>query len=149
MKTLPVQPTVSAHDGNLMVPPVSVPIMAGLHNPSSMTVPSIGMNVQYGPSHLAAQMGTSDMQQQEQGFYWIQPPQFGPLDQPMLFPRPQFVQQLAATTGALSQQVQVAVIMASATWRMVNTVLQQQRMVYPGYGPGTPGHLFTRMQAHP
>ena len=50
MKTLPIQPTVSAHDGNTSVPPVSILIMAGLHNPSSMAVPSTGMDVQYGPS---------------------------------------------------------------------------------------------------
>ena len=33
-----------------------------------------------GPSDLAAQMGTSILQQQAQDVYWIQPPQFGPLD---------------------------------------------------------------------
>ena len=91
-----------------------------------------------GPSDLAAQMGTSIMQQQAQDVYWIQPPQFGPLDQQMLFPGLQFVQQPTATAGALSQQAQNAVTMASAMWMMMNTVLQQhQRMVYPGYGPGT------------
>ena len=31
MKTLPVQPTVSVHDRNTALPPVSVPIMVGLH----------------------------------------------------------------------------------------------------------------------
>ena len=57
----------------------------------------------------------------------------------MLFPGLQFVQQPTATAGAPSQQAQNAVIVASAMWLMMNTVLQQQqRMVYPGYGPGTP-----------
>ena len=46
---------------NMAVPPVSVPVMTGLHNPSSMAVPSTGMDVLYGPSDLAAQMGTSNM----------------------------------------------------------------------------------------
>ena len=112
MKNLPVQPTVSAHGGNMLVPSVSVLIMAGLHNPSSMAVPSTGMDVQYGPSDLAAQMGTSNMQQQVQDIYWIQPPQFGPLEQQMLFPGPQFEQQSTATAGALSQQAQDALTMA-------------------------------------
>ena len=63
---------------------------SGLHNPSSMAVPSTGMDVQYRPSDMAAQMGTSNMQQQLQDIYWIQPPQSSPLDQQ--FPGPQFVQ---------------------------------------------------------
>ena len=92
--------------------PVSVLIMVGLHNASSMAVPSTGMDVQYRPSDLAAQMGTSNMQQQVQDVYWIQPPQFGPLDQQMLFPGPQFEQQSTATAGALSQQAQDALTMA-------------------------------------
>ena len=78
--------------------------MAGLHNPSSMAVPSTGMDVKYGPSDLANQMGTSNMQQQAQDVYLIQPPQFGPLDQQILFPAPQFVQQPTATAGAPGQQ---------------------------------------------
>ena len=45
MKTLPVQPSVSAPDRNMAVPPVSVPMMAGLHNSASTTVPSTGMDV--------------------------------------------------------------------------------------------------------
>ena len=130
---------MSAHDRNTAVPPVSILIMAGMHNPYSMVVPSTGMDVQYGPSDLAAQMGTCNMQQQVQDVYWIQPPQFSPLDQQMLFPSRQFVQQPTATAGAPSQQARDAVTMSSAMWKMMNTVLQQQQhMVYPGYRPGTP-----------
>ena len=73
MKTLQIQPAVSTDDGNTAVPPVSVPIMAGLHNPSSMAVPSTDMDVQYEPSDMAVQMGTSSMQQHVQDVYWIQP----------------------------------------------------------------------------
>ena len=69
-----------------------------------MAVPSAGMDVQYGPSDLAAQMGTNNMQQQAQNVYWIQPPQFGPLDQQMLFPGLQFVQQPTAT---VQEQVRI------------------------------------------
>ena len=130
---------MSAHDRNTAVPPVSILIMAGMHNPYSMVVPYTGMDVQYGPSDLAAQMGTCNMQQQVQDVYWIQPPQFSPLDQQMLFPSRQFVQQPTATAGAPSQQARDAVTMSSAMWKMMNTVLQQQQhMVYPGYRPGTP-----------
>ena len=85
--------------------------MTGLHNPSSMAVPSTGMDVQYRLSDLAAQMGTSNLQQQVQDVYWIQPPQFGPLDQQILLPWPQFEQQSIATAGALSQQAQDALTM--------------------------------------
>ena len=115
---------MSARERNMAVPPVSVPIVVGLHNPSSMAVPSTGMDMQYGPSDLAAQMGTSNMQQQAQDVCWIQPLHFGPLDQQMLFARPQFVQQPTATADALSQQAQDAVTMASAMWMMMNTILQ-------------------------
>ena len=74
------------------------------------------MDAQYRPSDLAAQMGTSNMQQQTQDVYWIQPPQFNPLDQHM-FLGLQFVQQPTATAGAPSQQAQAAVTMASAMWK--------------------------------
>ena len=90
---------------------VSVLIMTGSHNPSSMTMPSTGMDVQYRLSNLAAPMGTSNMQQQVQDVYWIQPPQFGPLDQQILLPRPQFELQSTTTAGALSQQAQDALTM--------------------------------------
>ena len=53
MKTLPVQPTVSAYEGNTALPPVSVPMMAGCHNSPNMAVPSTGMDVLYGSSDLA------------------------------------------------------------------------------------------------
>ena len=64
---------------------------------------------------------------------WIQLPQLGPLDLQMLIPGPQFVQQPTATAGALSQQGQDAVTMASAMWSMMNTVLQQQHTQMPGW----------------
>ena len=47
-KSLPVQPSMSAPDGNMAVPSVSVPMMADLQNPVSMTVPSTCMDMQYG-----------------------------------------------------------------------------------------------------
>ena len=38
------------------------------------------------------------------------------------------------------QQAQDAVTMVTAMWKMMSSMLQQeQRRVYPGYGPGTPG----------
>ena len=84
-------------------------------------------------------MGTNKMLQQAQDIYWFQPQQFIPLDQQVLFPGPQVVQRPAATAGAPGQQAQDAVTMATAMWRMMSSVLQQQqRMVYSGYGPGTP-----------
>ena len=84
--------------------------MAGLDNPPSNVVPSTGIDVQYGPSDLAAQLGTSNMQQKGQDVYWIQPPQFAPLDQQM-FLGLLFVQQPTAAAGAASQQAQDTVFM--------------------------------------
>ena len=73
-KTLPVQPPVSAHDGNMALASGSIPMMAGCHNPSSMAVPSTGMDVQYGPSDLTAHVGNNSMQQQEQDVYYTPAP---------------------------------------------------------------------------
>ena len=86
-------------------------------------------------------MGSSNLQQQVlDGIYWVQPPQVVPLDQQTFLTKSQFVQQPAATAGAPGQQAQDAVTMATAMWKMMSSVLQQQqRMVYPSYGPGTPG----------
>ena len=104
MKTLPFQPTVSAHDGNTVLPSVTVPIMAGCQDPSSTTVPSTGMDIQYGPSDQTAQFGNNTMQLD---VYWIQPTQLVPLDQQMLVPGPQFVQLPTATAGAPGQQARM------------------------------------------
>ena len=86
-------------------------------------------------------MGSSNLQQEVlDGIYWVQPPLFVPLDQQMFLPRSQFVQQPAAVLGAPGQQAQDAVTMVTAMWKMMSSMLQQeQRRVYPGYGPGTPG----------
>ena len=89
------------------------------------------------------------MQQQAQDVYLIQPPQFGPLDQQILFPGLQFVQQPTATAGAPGQQAQDAATMASAMWRMMNSILQEQHMVIPAMDLERLEHLFTRIQAHP
>ena len=61
-KTLPVQPTVSAHDGITALPSVPVPMMAGCQNPSSTAVPSTGVDLQYGPSDQTEQFGNNTMQ---------------------------------------------------------------------------------------
>ena len=55
-----------------------------------------------------------------------------PLDQQIWCPGPQFVQQPTANAGALGQQSQDAITMASALWRMMSIMLQQQqRMTFP------------------
>ena len=135
-ETLPVQPMVSAHDRNMVVTPVSIQMMAGLHNPSNMAVPSAGMDVQDGSSDLAAQMGTS-MQQQAQDVYWIHHSSLFHLIG-KCFPASNLCSSLQLWLLHRSQQAQDAVTM-SPMWRMMSTDLQQQQhMVYPIYGPGMP-----------
>ena len=75
-KSLPVQPNMSAPDGNMAMFSVSMLITSGLQNPVSMEVPSTGMDMQYGSSDLIAyMMGSSNLQQQTQdGVFWIQLP---------------------------------------------------------------------------
>ena len=135
-ETLPVQPMVSAHDRNMVVTPVSIQMMAGLHNPSNMAVPSAGMDVQDGSSDLAAQMGTS-MQQQAQDVYWIHHSSLFHLIG-KCFPDSNLCSSLQLRLLHRSQQAQDAVTM-SPMWRMMSTDLQQQQhMVNPIYGPGMP-----------
>ena len=124
--------------------PVSVLIMVVLHNPSSMAVPPTGMDMQYGPSDLAVQMGTSNMQQQAQYICWIQPPQFGALDQQMLFPRPQFVQQPTASHAPNPSRPRMH--QPCGGWMLFYN--KSSIWFIPATDLECLGHLFTRMQVH-
>ena len=80
-----------------------------------------------------------DTKYQLGNFYVMQPPQFVPMVMaPVQASQPLF-QQPAASALTPGQQAQDAVMMASAMWQMMSSMVQQQQRIgsVPG-GPGTP-----------
>ena len=68
----------------------------------------------------------------------VQPPQFVLLDQQAFGTGSPWFTQPAAMASAPGQQAEDAVTMATVMWRMMNSMMFQQRQGFPTHGTGTP-----------
>ena len=144
MKPPPVVSVVSS-SGNTAMSSSTSTSASTMESQSSMALPSTGMDMQWtDPTAQNDPLSPGLPQMWADDLYVMQPLQFVPMGQQVYATAPvqasqPFVQQPAASASAPGQQAQDAVMMASAMWQMILSMVQQQQRMgsVPG-GPGTP-----------